>query len=91
MIEVPTPDCVKELYPFVGHFPMGANDPCIATIFSVASEETELELIQRLLPTFDHEVTFVNPVIIGLSPVPYASNLMGNDVELPDFDTVIPP
>jgi hypothetical protein len=52
---------------------MGANDPLIATIFNAAREETELELIQRLLPTFDHEVTSVNPVIIGLFPVPYAS------------------
>jgi hypothetical protein len=38
-----------------------------------------------------HDPIVVKPVIIGLSPVPYASNLMGDVVELPDFDTVILP
>jgi len=48
---------------------MGANEPLIATIFDVAREETELELIQRLLPIFDQEVTSVKPVMIGFAPL----------------------
>jgi len=37
-----------------------------------------------------HDPIEVKPVIIGLLPVPYASNLMGAP-ELPDFVAVILP
>ena len=78
------------LYPSVGHFPMGANDPLIATIFRVDKDETGFELIQRLLPVFYHDVTSVNPVMTGFAPLPYESKVIG-DPDVPDLETEILP
>jgi hypothetical protein len=61
----------------------------MVTTFNVDSPEDNTAW-NLPLPIDVQDPIAVNPVIIGLFPVPYASNVIGNP-ELPDVDGVMLP
>jgi len=63
-------------YPVFGYLPLAIFTPLIVTRVHVASVDIADELSHRLVPIEVQELTVVNPVMFGFTPVPYAPMLM---------------